>query len=222
MLRYISSVSLHNSSRLLRFYLGFYIKFSRCVTYGITKVTLYEFSIEIGVEMVGSMGSGSRTKVGRARVAIMLVVALALLTLLVSACEPQLLAIVGGIANVGGVPVRNDVSTTTSSAPPNVKAVKVLQPGEYQIEVKRVKTLSVDSVLDDEGYLKGLYVYLELRAPSSVEVAIKVTINLFGNTAITVSHVETLTPGVNVVYISLPQRVNPDDIVSLQVEATPK
>ncbi len=125
------------------------------------------------------------------------------------------------VNKVLGVPVTSEEATTTTTVPPNVKVVKINQAGRQMVKIFRVKVLSINTVLDDNGLIKGLNVDLEVKSPDQVAVKVIVTLNLVDGTTTSVEKVFTLNKGNSTVYVELTNPVDPDDVVSIDVNAAP-
>ena len=120
-----------------------------------------------------------------------------------------------------GVPLTSEESTTTTTAPPNVRVVKISQAGQQTVKIFRVKVLSIDTVLNDNGLIKGFNVDLEVKSPGPVDVKVIVTLNLVNDTTIRVEKTFTLNKGSTTVYVELANPVDPDDVVGINVNAIP-
>lgn len=120
-----------------------------------------------------------------------------------------------------GIPLTSEESTTTVTAPPNVRVVKISQAGQQTVKIFRVKVLSIDTVLNDDGLIKGFNVGLEVKSPGPINVKVIVILSLVDGAFIEVEKIFTLNKGNTVVYVELANPVDPDDVVSIDVNAIP-
>ena len=155
------------------------------------------------------------------RSGIAILLALAILASLVPVMAARGTLSITSFTKVLGIPLTNEESTTITTVPPNVKVLKILQAGRQAIKIFRVRVLSIDAVLDEDGLIKGFYVGLEVRSPDPTSVKVILALNIINGEIISVEKPFVLDKGKTIVYIELPNPVDPDDIVGIDINAIP-
>ncbi len=161
-------------------------------------------------------------KVIKSRKSLITIVLLAIIigTLLLNTALAS--SVVTYITKVAGIPVSSDYVESTTTVPPNTKVLNVKQSGQETINFVRVKVVDTNALLSSNNELIGFSITLSVKAPSSTDVEVSVSIKLSDGSTISTSNTYTLDPGTSSVSINLPQPVNPDDVVSVSVNASPK
>ena len=127
----------------------------------------------------------------------------------------------GNYLKIISIPISSDNEVSSESLPPNVKQINAYQAGQYTLKVMRVKVISVDSVVSGNNQVVGFDVKLQVKSPERITVKIVLKIGLYGGNEVSVTKNTDADPGLSTIYVELPQPVNPDDIVSLYVDAEP-
>lgn len=156
---------------------------------------------------------------GKSIIIILLIVAV--FALLVPVAASQGILPITSFNKILGIPLASEESTITTTAPPNVKVVKISQAGQQTVEIFRVRVLSIDAILDDDGLIKGFNVGLEVKSPGLTDVKVIVTLSLVNDTTVRAEKTFTLNKGSTIVYVELVNPVDPDDIVGINVSAIP-
>ncbi len=157
---------------------------------------------------------------GKSKLLLMIVVATVVSTLAFNIVLAG--TITSYITKVAGVPINSDYKVTTTSVPPNTKVLNVQQSGQEQINFIRVKVLDSNAILDTNNEVVGFSVTINLKAPSSTDVKVSISIKLSDGSVMEASNTFTLDPGTSTITVNLPNPLNPDDIVSINIVATPE
>ena len=126
------------------------------------------------------------------------------------------------LTKVAGIPISSDYKVSTTTVPPNTKVLNVQQSGQEQINFIRVKVVDSNALLNTNNEVTGFSVTINLKAPSSTDVKVSISIKLSDGSVVEASNTFTLDPGTSTVTVNLPSPLNPDDIVSINIVATPE
>ncbi len=143
------------------------------------------------------------------------------ITAVVIVCTMMTAYALGNYLKFVGIPISSDNEVSSESLPPNVKQINAYQAGQYTMKVMRVKVVSVDSVVSGNNQIVGFDVKLQVKSPERITVKIVLKVGLYGGNEVSVTKNVDVDPGLSTVYVELSQPVNPDDIVSLYVDAEP-
>ena len=155
---------------------------------------------------------------------IAILLALAILASLVPVMAARGTLTITSFTKILGIPLTNEETTTTTTVPPNMRVVKIVQAGQQAVKIFRVRVLSIDADLDEDGLVKGFYVGLEVRSQGPTSVKVVLTLNLVNGAIIRGEKTFVINNGgitVYTVYIELPNPVDPDDIVGIDINAVP-